>query len=42
MVITDIDANFPLIEFVRKLNQKISEDITWKECSQVEIIQVSN
>jgi hypothetical protein len=35
MVVIDKSENFSLLDFVKKLNEKISEDITWKECSQV-------
>jgi len=35
MVVIDSNADFSLLEFVKELNKKISEDITWMECSQV-------
>ena len=38
MVVIDSNPNFSLLEFVKRLNEKISEDITWMECSQVQFI----
>lgn len=41
MVITDQNQQFPIIEFVKKLNEQIDNDITWKECASIEIIEIS-
>ena len=40
MIIIDKNDNLKVVDFVKKLNDKISEDITWKECSDIEIIEV--
>ena len=42
MIIIEKNDNFKVVDFVKKLNDKISEDITWKECSDIEIIEVEN
>lgn len=41
MVVTDTNPDYPIIDFVKKLNEKIDEDITWKECASVEVIEVA-
>ena len=41
MVVIDQNPDYPIIDFVKKLNEKIDEDITWKECAGVEIIEVA-
>ena len=41
MVVTDTNPEYPIIDFVKKLDAKIDEDITWLQCASVEIIEVT-
>lgn len=41
MVVTDTNPDYPIIDFVKKLDAKIDEDITWLQCASVEVIEVN-
>ena len=41
MVVTDTNPDYPIIDFVKKLDAKIDEDITWMPCASVEVIEVN-
>ena len=41
MVVTDTNPDYPIIDFVKKLDAKIDEDITWVQCASVEVIEVN-
>ena len=40
VIVTDRNAEVPLPDLLARLNAKIKEDITWKECADVRIIEV--
>lgn len=38
IVVTDLDEKYPLQDFLLALNDKISEDVKWKECANIRIV----
>ena len=40
VVVTDRSEEVPLPDLLAKLSAKIKEDITWKECADIQIIEV--